>query len=71
MTNYSLENEIQTLRKEMGMTQEELAKALGLSRQSIISMEKGDCSPSLCHAMRIAKHFDKAVEDIFTLIEKK
>ena len=65
MKDYILTNNIQELRKKAGITQAQLANALDLSRQSIISMEKGNCTPSLCHAMRVAVYFDRPIEDIF------
>lgn len=66
MKDHILKNKIEELRKERGVTQAQLANALELSRQSIISMEKGGCTPSLCHAMRVAVYFGKPVEEIFT-----
>lgn len=69
MKQRSVKNNLQKLRKEKGITQEQLAEALEISRQSVISIEKGDCSPSLCHALKIAKYFGKNIEDIFELKE--
>ncbi len=56
---------IRNLREEQNLTQEELAHKLGISRQSIISVEKGKCLPSLPLALRIAEIFQKSFEDIF------
>ncbi len=56
------------LREEKQLTQEELADQLGISRQSIISVEKGKCLPSLPLALRMAEVFKKNLEDLF--IEK-
>lgn len=47
------------------MTQKELAKQVGVTRQTIISLEKGNYSPSLELAFRIARVFDSTVEDVF------
>ncbi len=47
------------------MTQEELARAIGVTRQTIISIEKGDYNPSLELAFKIARYFETSVEDIF------
>lgn len=51
------------------MTQEELAKAVGVTRQTIISIEKGRFVPSTLLALKIAKFFKKPVDDIFFIIE--
>lgn len=61
---------IRKLRLEREMTQSDLAKMIGISRQSIISLESGKYNPSLPLALRLAKIFDAAVEDIFDLIEE-
>ena len=53
------------LREEKNLTQEELAEQLGISRQSIISVEKGKCLPSLPLALRIAEIFKQNLEDFF------
>jgi putative transcriptional regulator len=49
------------------LTQEELAKVLGVTRQTIIAIEKGNYTPSVLLALKIAKFFKKPVESIFTL----
>jgi putative transcriptional regulator len=48
------------------VTQEELAKAVGVTRQTIIAIEKGDYNPSLELAFKIARYFGAGIEDIFT-----
>ncbi|MMZ71410.1 hypothetical protein D1872_347870 [compost metagenome] len=48
-----------------GLTQEDLAKKLGVSRQTIISIEKGKYDPSIKLAFKIAKYFNVKIEDIF------
>ena len=58
---------VQKYRKLHKMTQEDLARRLGVTRQTIISIEKGKYSPSLHLALSIAKEFNVKVEDIFTL----
>jgi putative transcriptional regulator len=47
------------------MTQEELAKRVGVTRQTIIALEAGKYTPSLSLAFRIARAFNKSVEDVF------
>lgn len=60
-------NTVTTLRVEKNMTQEDLASCLGVSRQTIVALEKGNYAPSVALALRIAKLFGVPVEDIFTL----
>ena len=61
-----LQNNIRKLRFEKNdMTQEDLAKAVGVTRQTIIAIEKGNYVPSLMLALIIARFFDKNVEEIF------
>ena len=60
-------NNVQRLRKAQKMTQEELADLLGVTRQTIISIEKGKYTPSLPLALKMAKVCKVKVEDIFSL----
>ncbi|WKZ28653.1 MAG: helix-turn-helix transcriptional regulator [Patescibacteria group bacterium] len=60
-------NRLRELRAEHAMTQETLAEDVGVSRQTIIAIEKGQYTPSLLLAMKIASRFRKRVEDIFAL----
>lgn len=61
-------NEIRRLRFEQNeMTQEELALKVGVTRQTIIALEAGKYLPSLLLAIKIARVFGKAVEDIFII----
>ncbi len=62
-----LQNSVQTKRKAAGLTQEDLAKAAGVTRQTIISIEKGNYVPSVLLAMKIADCFNMKVEDVFYL----
>lgn len=59
-------NRVFELRKEKGVTQEELAKTLSVSRQTIIAIEKGNYIPSLLLGLKIARYFKKPVEEVFT-----
>ena len=56
---------IRDLRREKALTQEELAEALGISRQSINAMEAGRCLPSLPVALQIASYFSVPIQTIF------
>jgi len=60
---------LREVRARYGVSQEELAKAVGVTRQAIIAIEKGRCIPSLPLALKIARFFGLKVEDIFQLDE--
>jgi putative transcriptional regulator len=60
-----MKNKIRVLRAMREITQEELAEALGVTRQTIIAIEKGKYDPSLPLAFRIARFFNLPVEKIF------
>lgn len=60
-----MNNRLEELRKERGVTQEELAALLEVSRQTISSLEKGRYNPSIQLAFKIARYFGLRIEDIF------
>lgn len=60
-----MHNSLADLRAERGLSQAALAEALGVSRQTIISIERGRFDPSLPLAFKIADWFDRRIEDIF------
>ncbi len=60
-----MRNSLSELRSERGLSQQALADLLGVSRQTIISIEKGRFDPSLPLAFRIAATFERAIEDVF------
>ena len=62
-----MENSVKILRKDRGWSQQDLAERLGVSRQSIISIERGRFDPSLELGIKIARAFGKPVETVFTL----
>lgn len=62
-------NKVHELRKSYGITQEELAKLVGVTRQTIISIESGKYTASLLLAYRLAKLFKLSIEDIFIFEE--
>lgn len=66
----TIENTVYSLRTTRGKTQEELAEAIAVSRQTVIAIEKGNYIPSLLLAIRIAEYFDKPVESIFRICKK-
>jgi putative transcriptional regulator len=61
-----MDNRLVELRSRDGMTQLQLAAKLGVSRQTVISLEKGKYDPSLPLAFQIAKVFRCAIEDVFS-----
>lgn len=65
-----MENRIALLRKERRMSQAELAEAVEVTRQTIISLESGRYNASLLLAHRIARYFGLAIEDIFLFEEE-
>ncbi len=66
-TEYMLKNSVHTKRKAAGLTQEDLAVAIGVTRQTIISIEKGNYVPSVLLAIKIADFFKVSVEEVFYL----
>ena len=65
-----MKNRIEELRNEKGIRQEELAKELGVSRQTISSLENGRYNPSILLAWKIAKFFGMTIEDVFIFEEE-
>jgi len=61
-----LENRIERLRNDHGLTQQGLADALDVSRQTVNSLEKGRYNPSLILAFKIAQYFGLSIEQVFT-----
>lgn len=66
-----VKNNVALLRKEKGVTQETFAHTLGVSRQTIIAIEKGNYIPSLLLGLKIAQFFNKYIEDIFIYTYEK
>lgn len=66
-----MESRIQELRKKNKVTQEELAMAVGVTRQTIISLENGKYNASLQLAFKIARFFKMQIEDIFLFEEEE
>ena len=65
-----LKNKIEEIRKERGILQEEFAKSMGVSRQTISSLENGRYNPSIMLAYKIARYFEMSIEDIFIFEEE-
>ena len=66
-TTVILRNSIRRLRFDRSMTQEELALRTGVSRQTIISIERGDTNPSVLLALKIAAAFGVQVTEVFDM----
>ncbi|NLI67725.1 MAG: helix-turn-helix transcriptional regulator [Bacilli bacterium] len=66
-----MKNRLRELRQQHGMTQEELAKRVGVSRQSIVAIETGKYDPSLKLAFKLAREFHCSIEDVFIFSEEE
>ena len=60
-----MKNRIEKIRKEKGITQEDFAKRMGVSRQTISSLETGKYNPSIMLAYNIANYFGMTIEEVF------
>ena len=65
-----MKNKIESIRKELGILQDEFAKAMGVSRQTISSLENGRYNPSILLAHKIAKYFGMTIEEVFIFEEE-
>ena len=65
-----MNNRIEEIRKERGIRQDEFAKSMGVSRQTISSLENGRYNPSIMLAYKIAKHFGLSIEEVFIFEEE-
>ena len=65
-----MKNRIEEIRNLRGIRQEELARQLGVSRQTINSLENGRYNPSILLAYRIARYFDMSIEEVFIFEEE-
>ena len=66
-----METKIKDLREEKGLTQEELANRVEVTRQTILFMEKGKYNPSLRLAWKIAQVFSKPIEEVFSFDDEE
>ena len=64
-----MKNNLKVLRAIKNISQEDLAKEIEVSRQTINAMEKGKYAPSTILALKLARFFEKTVDEIFTLDE--
>jgi len=71
MLKETIANEVYTLRLERNVTQEDLADKVGVTRQTIIAIEKGNYVPSVLLALKLAKFFHLPLEKIFCLRYEK
>ena len=65
MKRIEVTNSVETHRRGLKLTQEALADRIGVTRQTIISIEKGNYVPSVLLAMQLARTFGKPVEEVF------
>ena len=66
-----IKNNVNKLRIDKKMTQEELATLVGVSRQTIIAIEKGNYTPSVHLALKLSKEFKLKVDEIFYISNEK
>ena len=66
-----MKNRLEEIRKERGLRQEELARELSVSRQTISSLETGRYNPSILLAFKIARYFGLTIEEIFIYEEEE
>lgn len=66
-----MKNHLEELRKAWGIRQEDLARDLQVSRQTISSLEKGRYNPSIQLAFKIARYFHLTIEDVFVFEEEQ
>lgn len=71
MEEGAVKNKIDLLRKELGISQEQFAKSIRVSRQTVSSIETGKYNPSLELAFAIAEFFGKTIEEIFIYEKEK
>lgn len=64
-----MENRIEEMRSWLGWTQQELSEKVGVSRQTIISLERGRYNPSIQLAFRLARQFGVSIEELFIYSE--
>ncbi|MBQ1403065.1 MAG: helix-turn-helix transcriptional regulator [Oscillospiraceae bacterium] len=65
-----MKNRIEEIRNEKGVRQEDLARLMGVSRQTISSLENGRYNPSIMLAHKIAQYFGMAIEEVFIFEEE-
>mgnify|MGYP003290645602 FL=1 len=65
-----MKNRIEAIRKERGIRQEDFAKSMGVSRQTISSLETGRYNPSIFLAYKIARYFEMTIEEVFIFEEE-
>lgn len=66
-----MKNRIEEIRRMRGIRQEEFAKAMGVSRQTISSLETGRYNPSIFLAYKIARYFSMTIEEVFLFEESE
>lgn len=66
-----MKNRIEEIRKARGIRQEELAKMLGVSRQTVSSLETGRYNPSISLAFKVARSFGMTIEEVFIYEEEQ
>ena len=65
-----MKNRIEAIRRERGIRQEDFARSMGVSRQTISSLENGRYNPSILLAYKIARYFGMTIEEVFICEEE-
>ena len=71
MVQENIVNNVHEWRTRTNVTQEELARVVGVTRQTIIAIEKGNYAPSVLLAIKIARYFKRPLEEILQYIHEK
>ena len=71
MKREMVQNCVNELRKKKNVTQEEFANSVGVTRQTVIAIEKGNYTPSVILALKISKYFNVPVEKVFHIKYEK
>lgn len=66
-----MDNRLEKFRSQKGMTQQELADRVGVSRQTIISLERGRYNPSILLAHRLAREFGVTIDEVFIFSQEE
>lgn len=66
-----MNNRIEAIRRERGIRQEDFARSMGVSRQTISSLENGRYNPSILLAHKIARYFGMTIEEVFVFDEEE
>ena len=67
MSGTTISSSVKEARTKHQLTQQQLAEAIGVSRQTVVAIERGNYTPSVSLALKIARHLNQSVETLFTI----